>query len=72
MIFILGTLCVEQETFARLSGVGCITMGNILGLLVANVGREVFLIKRTIAEPEVLLGEDQAPSKLRSAASNDV
>ena len=72
MIFILGTLCVEQETFARLSGVGCVTMGNILGLLIANVGREVFLIKRTIAEPEVLLGEDQSPSRLRSAARSDV
>lgn len=72
MIFILGTLGKEQETFARLSGMGCIAMGNILRLLVANVGREVFLIKRTIAEPEVFLGEDQSPGRLRSAVRSEV
>lgn len=38
-------------------------MGDVLGFLVAEVRREVLRLKRGVAEPEVLLSEDEAPAR---------
>lgn len=38
-------------------------MGDVFRLLVAEVCREVLVLQRGVAEPEVLLREDEAPKR---------
>ena len=59
MVFVFGTLCIKQETLAGLSRVSGIPMGNVFRFFIANVGREVLVLKGAVAEPEILLCRDQ-------------
>ena len=61
MIFILGTLGVEEEPLAALSCLGNIGVGNVSRLLIAEVVGKMAMLQRRLAQPEVLFGEDQSP-----------
>ena len=53
MVLVFGSFGREQETLASLLSMCGIGVGNVLGFLVANIGAEVFVFQRCVAEPEV-------------------
>ena len=63
MILVLNPLGVEEKALSCLGSMSSIAMSNILGLFIAEVCREMLVLKRGIAKPEVLFGEDE-PSKI--------
>lgn len=61
VVLVFSPLSREEQTLPSLCGVRSIGVGDILGLLVANVCTEVLVLQRRVTEPEVFLGEDKAP-----------
>lgn len=61
MALVLGPFGKEQQALAGLRGMGGVVVSDILRLLVAQVGRQTVMLHSALAQPEVFLGENQAP-----------
>ena len=61
MILVFSTLGKEEQTLPCLLCVCRVGVSNFLGLLVTQICGEVLVCQGGIAEPEILLGEDEAP-----------
>ena len=65
MKLILSTLGEEQQALSRLCSMGGIGVREV-GLLISHVSVEMLVLDRLVAEPEELLGKDQAPGQQTS------
>ena len=57
---VLGTLSIVQETLASLGSMSSIAVSDIC-FLAAKITRKMLVFKWLVAEPEILLREDQTP-----------
>ena len=63
MTLVLGTLSIVQETLASLGSMSSIAVSNIC-FLAAEITRKMLLLKWLVAEPEILLREDETPEEI--------
>ena len=63
MFLVLSSLGEKHKTLACLGGMRSIRMANVLRFLVAKVCSKMLVLEGSVAEPEVLLREDETSER---------